>query len=1174
MTAAAPPEAPRDSLLRSHGLRRKPAVTRPGDAWERHADALADRALRGPAPHHARRPAGVPPELRRQAAITEERREEEEEPKLARQAATTRDRREDDEEKKLARQAAAPAGGGDGGAVGAAVAAARAPGRALAPEQRSFFEPRLGHDLSGVRVHTDAAAGEAARGIDAHAYTYGSDVVFAPGRYSPSTTGGTRLLAHELAHVVHQPHGPAPLARQAATAPAASPPPAPAPSAPAVAPPTPAAAGPIAAPPGVPAEAVELKGEPTFNPPTAVADYLKQQPKAAPVRVQFGSLAAGVIHVGRRGEVYNTPSGRPQQLPLTHPGLGPIAAVAKPVLAVQVERGAVSGFVSLAEEKRAPSVRSLEKFIEKNPAAMGWLGLDQLQLSKVTNKLETGTLRFGVSNLRFQLGGYLQGSGNLLLENDIVTFNASAAVKVKGLAEGDLKIVRDPLGRLEGKLDVAVTYGKFSGNVHVAYLNGIVDAQGKIRYETEKLTGTVILLVTDAATARDVAMGKLPPDAIRPTSRELADRPEGGAPVAGPRALAGFGELDFRFSDWLTGKAQVIVDGDGDVTVVGEIAPPKSVELFAQRDARKSLPKLEARAAYGLPVIGNVFVFASVEISTVGKLGPGTLYDVRVEGIYSTKPEVFNRFSVSGRLNISAYAGLEVGAKGGVGIRIAKHDIKAGVGLDAVAGIKGYAEATPTLAYREIEDPAAGRKGEFSLRGHLELAAQPFLGLAGNLFVELDSPWWSPAPDKTWTWPLGELEYVLPGEFGIGADIAYVIGSGTLPEISFGSVDFSAEKFMTDLLEDHVPPKRSGDEQKKGTWKEAPPLEEPTATPPAPAGPAAAPKAVPGAAPAKPPPRPAARRRDGAVDGVPGPEVQERWSRGVEAIGELAQQSRKDPYNDAEIAAAMGRLQREYGFTRLIAVRRGTAWHAVASMNPRDVEVPADIVAEPAPAAAPEAAPAAGTQAAAAPPPALEPVKVEEQIEVLHATAWYPAEVTEILEGDRFKYLATPLKTAATYTGSLNRADFGKRWRRYVPGRSLKTGARWLAIRDRPSPWDSAADARQVLNWRRTGGWLNPRGVQWHHIWEDDSDGPHSDTNLMLITGKLNQDLNVFYGREPSPIDGLGTMSLRNWLRMKNDEKLHTLYGRIALERFKTRIVPRYAPAERNGALYQEGGPL
>ncbi len=66
------------------------------------------------------------------------------------------------------------------------------------------MEPRFGHDFSGVRVHTDSRAAESARAVNAHAYTVGNDIVFAPGKYQPDAHSGRELLAHELAHTVQQ----------------------------------------------------------------------------------------------------------------------------------------------------------------------------------------------------------------------------------------------------------------------------------------------------------------------------------------------------------------------------------------------------------------------------------------------------------------------------------------------------------------------------------------------------------------------------------------------------------------------------------------------------------------------------------------------------------------------------------------------------------------------------------------------------------------------------------------------------------------------------------------------------------------------------------------------------------------------------------------------------------
>jgi len=67
------------------------------------------------------------------------------------------------------------------------------------------MEARFGYDFSGVRVHTDSGAVESSRAIDAHAYTVGQDIVFGAGKYSPGSTEGRKLIAHELTHVVQQP---------------------------------------------------------------------------------------------------------------------------------------------------------------------------------------------------------------------------------------------------------------------------------------------------------------------------------------------------------------------------------------------------------------------------------------------------------------------------------------------------------------------------------------------------------------------------------------------------------------------------------------------------------------------------------------------------------------------------------------------------------------------------------------------------------------------------------------------------------------------------------------------------------------------------------------------------------------------------------------------------------
>ena len=81
------------------------------------------------------------------------------------------------------------------------------PGQPLDSATRSFFEPHFNHSFSGVRLHTTAGAAEAARSIDAYAFTLGQHVVLGAGQYVPNSRQYKSLLAHELTHVVQQGRG-------------------------------------------------------------------------------------------------------------------------------------------------------------------------------------------------------------------------------------------------------------------------------------------------------------------------------------------------------------------------------------------------------------------------------------------------------------------------------------------------------------------------------------------------------------------------------------------------------------------------------------------------------------------------------------------------------------------------------------------------------------------------------------------------------------------------------------------------------------------------------------------------------------------------------------------------------------------------------------------------------
>ena len=189
-------EANRQTLRQILGgaIQAKWRVGAPDDAFEREADAVAERVLAMPEAAVQRKPADNVL-IDREPELEQLRADSENVEKARRKAIDGR-----------------PAAAGVGRAnVAAAVGQGGVP---LPAGERAFFEPRLGVDLSGVRVHADAEAARLAAGLSARAFAAGSEIYFGAGEYRPQSSEGRRLLAHELTHVVQQRGGEAALRRK------------------------------------------------------------------------------------------------------------------------------------------------------------------------------------------------------------------------------------------------------------------------------------------------------------------------------------------------------------------------------------------------------------------------------------------------------------------------------------------------------------------------------------------------------------------------------------------------------------------------------------------------------------------------------------------------------------------------------------------------------------------------------------------------------------------------------------------------------------------------------------------------------------------------------------------------------------------------------------------------
>ena len=687
----------------------------------------------------------------------------------------------------------------------------RGAGHPVSPAGRGALQRRMGTDLGDARVHSDAVAAEAADALGARAFTHGRDIFLA----RDESENDPDLMAHELTHVVqNRSAGSAgaqvarlPAAPRASAAPASAP-------APIAAPATAPARGDVA--PGV----VELKGQKGFSPDQATADFLAER-KRGPVNVRFGTLAQGVIEVRMAGGQYVF---RNQSVPLTHPlfaRIGEAAPGLAPSLVLTSKDGVVSGHVGIAAEGKA---QSLTEQLRKAPEILGLVGIQIKALSNIDNTVEDGTLHLGLKGVPITVGSAFNGSVTLQVTNETVTFEGSAQVQVAGLASGNLEMTRSEDGVVTGHAVVDAQLSKqVTGHADVNWDGRAITGEGKLGYQGEKFSGSVTVYLMERAKADAlVREKKAPTEGGGETEAATAPAAPAKTPPKGPVHYAVFceGDLEFAFNEWLTGTAHAILDHEGHLTVIGKITPQKEFELFPQKNYDKELFKLQAKASYGIPVVGNIFIFAGLGLSAFAYLGPGKFYNIVVDGTYSTDPKVSQNFSIQGSINISAAAGLKLRAEAGAGFEILDHDIKAGAGVDGIAGIKGYAEATPKIGYRESAAEGEDKKGEFFIRGDVEIAAQPFLGLSGDVFVEIDAPWWSPVPDKKWVWPLGAKEWPIGGSFGFLASVDYVFGSKSWPTVEFKPAEFQADKFMTDLYEDKTKDKSGELGAQKGAWHE------------------------------------------------------------------------------------------------------------------------------------------------------------------------------------------------------------------------------------------------------------------------------------------------------------------------------------------------------------------
>ena len=170
-------------------------IGQPNDRYEQEADAMADRVVRGEASQLMGTDAS--PNVQMKCAACEKEQD-------VQRITSAKEPQGDIQTKPLLMRKAQNGASVGTPALASQLSSSRGGGQAMPTSTNQQMSQSFGTDFSGVRIHTDSRASEMNQGLSARAFTHGSDVYFNQGEYSPGSSEGKRLLAHELTHVVQQ----------------------------------------------------------------------------------------------------------------------------------------------------------------------------------------------------------------------------------------------------------------------------------------------------------------------------------------------------------------------------------------------------------------------------------------------------------------------------------------------------------------------------------------------------------------------------------------------------------------------------------------------------------------------------------------------------------------------------------------------------------------------------------------------------------------------------------------------------------------------------------------------------------------------------------------------------------------------------------------------------------
>jgi len=592
-------------------------------------------------------------------------------------------------------------------------------GHPLDSRTQDSMSASFNQDFSSVRVHDNPMSHQAARDLNARAFTTGRDIYFSPGAYNPNSDSGRKLLAHELTHVAQQSGGASGVS----------------------------ASGFSVSHPSDPLEReadrvsdAVVRGEmfpPISTSSTSVVHRTAPAAPSAPARsatpaggapVPASGSGGGTTTAGGTG-AGTTPAARAGDFSFSAAGL---------TVTLPIRRW--------LEQQVSGSIPIPDSYLKK--AAFPGFRLTTATIDLDENKMPNGaTIGVGVAIPP------LTGDGTLTVDKNR---NASGSVhvvfspkKIPGLkqTEIDARITKDDFAF---GTSVDFDLPKVTGNLQYKYQDHKHSGKGKANYQGSKMRGSIEIIMSEAGLISGSGM----------LDMELFKGLQGQANVA----------VDEKRNIAVQGKLTL----PGEVVLFPEKKYEKSFFNFEKKFPIWGIT---------IPVIDvNVGIFAEIHAGAGfrSKFGPGVLRGIELTGEFGTDPEAATEFGLGGEFYVPAAAEVVANVGGGIGLGLAIADITGGIEAIGVAGLYTALTVRPQFKYAGGKYTISGM-AELAGVAQLKFGINAFAKIDVGVWLFKGTVWRKDWTLAEWIWNTGlnvalraNISYTLGDDFA--PDISFETG--------------------------------------------------------------------------------------------------------------------------------------------------------------------------------------------------------------------------------------------------------------------------------------------------------------------------------------------------------------------------------------------------------------